>query len=281
VTTNVFAAIGPVVHHPFEFNIGPIPLTGFGIAVVMAFVIAQVIGQHEMQRRGYDPDPIADLILGAVIGGLLGAKLYFVVVLGNWDALLSRAGFVFWGGFIGGAIGVLLVARFKKVPLWRTLEVSAPALAAAYAVGRTGCWAVGDDYGQPWQGPLAVQFPEGIPPTTAGVLQREFNVAIPAGTDPSSVIAVHPTQLYETAMGMVMFFILWRFRHHRHAEGWLFGVWAVLAGIERFLVEFVRVKDDITGIGLTTAQLVALAAIALGVVLLFVRRAPRAAVSAS
>jgi phosphatidylglycerol:prolipoprotein diacylglycerol transferase len=281
VTTNVLAAIGPVVHHPFEFNIGPIPLTGFGIAVVMAFVIAQVIGQHEMQRRGYDPDPIADLVLGAVIGGLLGAKLYFVVVLGNWNALLSRAGFVFWGGFIGGAIGVLLVARLKKVPLWRTLEVSAPALAAAYAVGRTGCWAVGDDYGQPWTAPIAVQFPQGIPPTTAGVLQREFNVAFPAGTDPSTVIAVHPTQLYETAMGMVMFFILWRSRHHRHAEGWLFGLWAVLAGIERFLVEFVRVKDDITPLGLTTAQLVALAAIALGVALIFARRTPRPAVSAS
>jgi phosphatidylglycerol:prolipoprotein diacylglycerol transferase len=281
VTTNLLAAIGPVVHHPFQFDIGPIPLTGFGIAVVMAFVIAQVIGQHEMQRRGYNPDPIADLVLGAVIGGLLGAKLYFVVVLGNWDALLSRAGFVFWGGFIGGAIGVLLVARFKKLPLWRTLEVSAAALAAAYAVGRTGCWAVGDDYGQPWQGPLAVQFPEGIPPTTAGIMQREFNVAFPTGTDPNAVIAVHPTQLYETAMGMVMFFLLWRLRHHRHAEGWLFGVWAVLAGVERFLVEFVRVKDDITPLGLTTAQLVALGAIALGVTLLYVRRAPRVAVSAS
>jgi len=281
VNSVVLGAIGPIVHHPFQFSIWKLQFTAFGIAVVMGFVIAQVIAQQEMQRRGHDPEPIGDMILGAVGGGLLGAKLYFVVVLGNWDALFTRGGFVFWGGLVGGAIGVLLISRLKKVPLWRTLEVGAPALAAAYAIGRTGCWGVGDDYGRPWDGPLAVQFPEGAPPSTAGIMQREFGIEFPPGTDPGTVIAVHPTQLYEVAIATVMFVVLWRLRRHRHAEGWLFGVYFVLAGIERFIVEFFRAKDDTLGFGLTIAQMIALTAIALGIVLLYSRRAPVAAPPAS
>ncbi len=273
MTSIVLAAIGPIVHHPFQFSIGPLQFTAFGIAVVLSFVVAQFISQEEMRRLGHDPAPIADMIFGAVIGGLLGAKLYFVIVLGNWDALFTRGGFVFWGGLIGGAIGVLLIARYKKVPIWRTLEVGAPALAAAYAVGRTGCWGVGDDYGRPWDGPIATQFPEGAPPSTAGIMQREFGVSFPPGTDPATVVAVHPTQLYEVAMAMAMFAIIWRLRRHPQREGWLFGVWCVLAGIERFVVEFFRAKDDTLAIGLTIAQMIALAAIALGAVILYQRRA--------
>ena len=268
----VLAAIGPIVHHPFQFRVGPLEFTAFGIAVVMSFVVAQVVAQHEMERLGFDPTPIGDMILGAIIGGLLGAKLYFVLVLGHYNALFERAGFVFWGGLMGGAIGVLLVARIKKVPVWRTLEVGAPSIAAAYAVGRTGCWGVGDDYGRPWDGPLAVQFPEGAPPSTAGVLQSEFGIQFPPGIPPETVVAVHPTQLYEVAMAMVMFFVLWKLRHHHHRLGWLFGVYCILAGIERFVVEFFRAKDDHLAIGLTSAQLIAIAAAVLGVVLMTMRR---------
>lgn len=271
---------GSIVHHPFQFSIGPLQFTGFGIAVVLGFVVAQMISQAEMRRLGADPAPIADMILGAVIGGLLGAKLYFVVVLGNWDALFTRGGFVFWGGLIGGAIGVLAIARYKKVPIWRTLEVGAASLAAAYAVGRTGCWAVGDDYGRPWNGPLAVQFPEGAPPSTAGIMAQEFGVSFPPDTDPAAVVAVHPTQLYEVAMGMAMFAILWRLRGHRHAEGWLFGVYLVLAGVERFAVEFFRAKDDYLPIGITAAQAIAIAALILGGILLYRRRASPGRVAA-
>lgn len=272
----VLAALAaPIVHHPFQFGVGKLQFTGFGIAVVMSFILAQMVSQHQMERRGHDPAPIADMIIGAVVGGLLGAKLYFVVVLGNWDALFARGGFVFWGGLIGGAIGVLLIARWKKVPLLRTVEVGAPALAAAYAVGRTGCWAIGDDYGRPWDGPLATTFPEGAPPSTAGIMSSEFGVSFPPGTDPNSVIAVHPTQLYEVAMATVMFAIIWRLRGHRHREGWLFGVYLVLAGIERFVVEFFRAKDDYLAVGLTLAQMIAIAATVAGVAWLVAMRGER------
>lgn len=276
MTLPLFAVTAPIVHHPFQFGLGPLQFTGFGIAVVMGFVLAQMIAQQEMERLGHDPAPIGDMIVGAVIGGLLGAKLYFVVVLGNWDALFARGGFVFWGGLAGGAAAVLAIARWKKVPLLRTLDVGAPALAAAYAVGRTGCWAIGDDYGRPWNGPLGTQFPEGAPPSTAGIMESEFGVRFPPGTDPATVVAVHPTQLYQVAMITAMFLIIWRLRKHSHREGWLFGVYLVLAGVERFVVEFVRAKDDLLSIGLTIAQVISIAAIVGGVAWLIAFRRPRA-----
>jgi phosphatidylglycerol:prolipoprotein diacylglycerol transferase len=249
----------PIVHHPFAYGLGPVQITGFGIAVLMAFVIAQVVGQRELARRGFDPEPVGDMIFAAVIGGLLGAKLYYVVVLGNWDALFDRGGFVFWGGLIGGALAVLAVVIHKKYGVMRIMDVGGPAIAAAYAVGRTGCWAIGDDYGRPWNGFLAVAFPNGAPPSTAGIMARDFGVAIPAGVAPNTVLSVYPTQLLEVLLGVIMFLILWRLRDHRHAEGWLFGLYCVLAGLERFAVEFFRAKDDRLAMGLTYAQLIAIA----------------------
>lgn len=256
----------PIIHHPFSIGVGPLQFTGFGIAIFMCFVVAQYVAQRELARRGFDPAPVADMIFAAVVGGLLGAKLYYVVILQHWDAMFERGGFVFWGGLIGGMIAVSIVVIRKRYGMMRVFDVSAPALAAAYAVGRTGCWAVGDDYGRPWTGALAVAFPEGAPPSTAGIMAREFGVAIPAGVSPSTVLSVYPTQLLEVALGLLMFGFLWRIRDHDHAEGWLFGVYCVLAGLERFVVEFYRAKDDrfLVG-GLTYAQLIALAFVAGGV----------------
>ena len=249
----------PIVHHPFAYNVGPLQITGFGIAVLLAFVIAQVVAQHELTRRGFDADPVGDMIFAAVVGGLLGAKLYYVVILGNWDSLFDRGGFVFWGGLIGGALAVLAVVARKKYGVMRVMDVGGPAIAAAYAVGRTGCWAIGDDYGRPWNGFLAVAFPNGAPPSTAGIMARDFGVPVSAGVAPSTVLSVYPTQLLEVVLGVAMFLILWRLRDHDHAEGWLFGAYCVLAGLERFAVDFFRAKDDRLTMGLTYAQIIAVA----------------------
>jgi phosphatidylglycerol---prolipoprotein diacylglyceryl transferase len=261
----------PIVHHAFDYKVGPLQITGFGLAILMCFVVAQVVAQHELKRRGHDPEPVSDMVFAAVIGGLLGAKLYYVVVLRHWDALFSRGGFVFWGGLVGGMLAVMAVVVRKRYGLMKVFDVSAPALAAAYAVGRTGCWAVGDDYGRPWNGPLAVAFPEGVPVSTAANMARDFGVAIPAGTAPSTVLSVYPTQLFEVAMGLVMFGVLWRMRDHDHAEGWLFGVYCVMAGVERFIVEFFRAKDDRLLIGLTYAQVIALGFMAMGAAFMALR----------
>jgi len=265
----------PITHHPFEFNLGPLPITGFGIAVLLAFVIAQIVSQHELLRRGYktESDAIPDLILACVIGTLVGGKIYYAtLVVGDWSELFSRAGFVFWGGFIGSVIACWIVIRWKKLSFARFSDVGGIAIAAGYSVGRTGCWAVGDDYGRPWDGPLAVMFPEGAPASTAANMQQLFGIPIPEGTSPDTVLAVHPTQLYETALGFVMFMILWRFRKHKNAEGWLFGMYLVLAGAERFFIEFFRAKDDRYIGSLTLAQVIAITLAIVGIVVMQMRR---------
>jgi len=267
----------PIVHHPFVFDVGPLSLTGFGLAVLLAFLIAQIVSERELARRKRDVEAaaVSDVLFGALVGTLIGGKIYYyAIVTHNARDLFSRSGFVFWGGFIGSVILCTLVIRYKKLVFARFADVAGIAIAAGYAVGRTGCWAVGDDYGKPYTGPLAVAFPQGAPPSTAAEMQHAFNVSLPPGTDPNSVLSVYPTQLLEVALGMVMFGILWKIRDHDHAEGWLFGVWCILAGIERFIVEFFRAKDDRFSFlaGLSTAQVIAIAIALAGVAIMAARR---------
>lgn len=262
----------PITHQPFSYDVGPLQITGFGLAMLLTFVIAQIVTQRELFRRGHDPEPIGDLVFAAVIGGLLGAKLYYTILMNDWAHFFSRAGFVFWGGLIGGTIAVLGTAYFKKLNLWRIADVGGIAVAAGYAVGRTGCWAVGDDYGRPWNGPFAVAFPHGAPASTVRNMTEMFGIHFPAGTPLSQVVAVHPTQIYESILGFLMFLILWKMRDHKHAEGWLFGMYCILAGIERFIIEFFRAKDDRFFGVLTMAQMIAMGFILLGIAIMYARR---------
>jgi phosphatidylglycerol---prolipoprotein diacylglyceryl transferase len=242
---------------------------------MLSFVIAQIISQQELLRRGHEKEAnaIPDLILACILGTLIGGRLYYAgIVQHDWNALWGRAGFVFWGGFIGSVIGCWLVINRKKLSFPRFADVAGMAIAAGYSVGRTGCWAVGDDYGRPWNGPLAVMFPQGAPASTVGNMYRAFGTPIPEGATPDTVLAVHPTQLYETALGFVMFLILWRFRDHKNAEGWLFGMYLVLAGAERFFIEFFRAKDDRFLAGMTLAQGIAIALAAVGVLIMMKTR---------
>jgi phosphatidylglycerol:prolipoprotein diacylglycerol transferase len=268
----------PVTVLPFEIPLGPLTLTGFGIAVFLGFAISQVICQKELSRRGHqsDADVIPDIVLASVLGTLIGGKLYYTAVITkDWNDLFSRAGFVFWGGFMGAVLANFLYINYKKLRFVRFADVAGIAIAAGYSVGRTGCWAVGDDYGRPWSGPLAVMFPRGAPPTTAGQL-AEYGFPIPAGATADTIVAVHPTQLYETVLGFLMFAIVWRLRDHKHAEGWLFGVYCVVAGLERFIIEFFRAKDDRFFGPLTAAQVIGLAIVAIGVAIMAARNTPSA-----
>jgi len=277
ISNFLIRAAGPFIHHPFTFTVFGFSFTGFGIAVLLAFLIAQMVSERELARRGRERESaaVSDVLFAALLGTLIGAKLYYVIVVThNWRDLLGRGGFVFWGGFLGAVALCALTIRYKKLSFVRFADVGGIAIAAGYAVGRTGCWAVGDDYGRPYTGPLAVAFPQGTPPSTAFEMQRAFNTPIPPGTDPSTVLSVYPTQLLEVALGMIMFGILWRMRNHKHAEGWLFGVYCVLAGLERFIVEFLRAKDDrfSWAFGLSMAQLIALGITLAGVLIMAARK---------
>ena len=266
----------PIVHDPFVFALGPLKLTGFGIAMMAAFGIAHTVAQTVLRQRGDDDEIMNDVTFAALVGTIVGGKLYYAIneTIAGRDfvsALFSRAGFVYWGGFLGSVLLSWLVIRWRKQPFLRIADGAAVGIAAGYAIGRTGCWAVGDDYGRPWDGPLAVSFPRGAPPSTVANMNAEFHANLPASLSPDTVVSVYPTQLLEVALGVVMFWILWRMRKHEHGAGWLFGMYCVLAGTERFIVEFFRAKGDIVG-PLTSAQWMALAIGAAGALLLTTRR---------
>jgi phosphatidylglycerol:prolipoprotein diacylglycerol transferase len=146
--------------------------------------------------------------------------------------------------------------------------VVAPALAIAYAVGRVGCFLVGDDWGRPTDSWVGIRFPHGTPPTSVEAIQRDFHITV----DPSliekygQIVPVHPTQLYEVGLSTLIFFLLWRLRRHDRRKGWLFMLWLTLAGLERFAVEFLRAKDDRFIGALTLAQVISLCVVAVGLV---------------
>ena len=230
--------------YPLILRLGSFEITGFGLMMMIAFLAGGWIVGLELRRRGLREEYATDMVAAAVIGGVIGAKLWYVALTRDLGSLLSRGGLVWYGGFIGGAAAVLINGWRLKVPVRWTMQLGAPALAAAYALGRVGCFLVGDDYGRPTDLPWGVRFPQGIPPSSAGFLQSHFGVAIPPGVDPGTILAVHPTQLYETASMLAVFAVLWKLRARSSATGWLFGVYLVFAGAERFLVEILRAKDD-------------------------------------
>jgi phosphatidylglycerol---prolipoprotein diacylglyceryl transferase len=258
--------------YPFILHLGPLEVTGYGLMLMVAFLMGGWLIARQLRENQLREDYAADMVAAAVIGGIIGAKLWYVALTRDPGALFSRGGLVWYGGFIGGAAAVVFNGWRLGVPLRWTMQLGAPALAAAYALGRVGCFLVNDDYGRPTDLPWAVKFPQGLPPSTAGNLHQLFGVPVPAGIDPMTVLAVHPTQLYEVAAMLVAFAILWSLRRWRRPVGWLFGLYLVFAGVERFLVEIVRAKDDRFVGPFTIAQLTSVILVAIGVLLLTVWR---------
>jgi phosphatidylglycerol---prolipoprotein diacylglyceryl transferase len=231
-----------------EIHLGPITLQTFGIMFALAFIAAGALVARRLQEWGKPSDWAYEVILFALVGGVVGARLDFIVE--NYDSVkddllgnvFSGAGLVWYGGAIGGAAGVGLWAWWRGMLNAALLDLCAAPLALGYAIGRIGCQVSGDgDYGKAWDGPWAMAYPNGTEPTTE---------------------TVHPTPIYETlSMGLVAY-LLWGLRD-RLQTGVLFSLYLVLAGTERFLVEFIRRNDHVL-LGLTQAQLISLAMIAAG-----------------
>ena len=264
--------------YPFVLKLGPLEITGYGLMMMVGFLVGGWLMGLELRRRALREEYSADMVVAAVVGGIIGAKLWYVALTQDMGALFSRGGLVWYGGFIGGALAVIFNGWRLRVPIRWTMHLAAPALAAAYALGRIGCFLVQDDYGRPTDLPWGMKFPQGLPPSTAGNLQQLFGVPIPAGVDPSTVLAVHPTQLYETAIMLGAFMLLWVWRKSEKPIGWIFGAYLMFAGAERFVIEFVRAKDDRLLGPFTIAQLTSVILIAIGAVLVAkLRNAPAVA----
>jgi len=250
--------------YPIIFNVGPLQITGYGIMMMIGFLMGGWLIGLELKRRGLREDYAGEIVVAAVIGGIVGAKLWYVFLMGDPRALFSRGGLVWYGGFLGGTLAVILNGLRLKIPTRWTAQLMGPPLAAAYALGRVGCFLVNDDYGRPTEVAWAVKFPQGMPPSTAGNMERMFGIAMPQGMDPTTVLAVHPTQLYEVAAMLVAFAILWALRKRQAGTGWLFGLYLMFAGVERFVIEFLRAKDDRIFGAFTLAQVTSVALVLVG-----------------
>lgn len=240
------------------FRIGSFSISPFGLMLVAALGVAywQLARGLKRDQLGDEEDASA-IVFACGFFGILGGKVYYALLMGDWGYLVDRAGIVWYGCFFGGLIAFLVTVRRRGLPLGRTFDAAAPGLALGYGVGRIGCFLVGDDYGVPTDLPWGVAFKVGLPPTTAGVLRREYGIDLPAELSDGAFVAVHPTQLYETLAALGIFaLLLWlRSRSSKKlAPGGLMMAAIALLSVERFLVEFIRAKDDRFLGGFTLAQ---------------------------
>ena len=234
--------------YPVILEIGPIKIYSFGLMLVTAFYTCYGLLYLEMKRLKYDTEIASDIIFWSAVGGVLGAKIYYLIenldrtIQDPMGMIFSGSGLVFLGGLIGSIICVSIVLKNRNLPWYLFADIIAPLIMIGYAIGRLGCFLVGDDYGLPSSLPWAVSFPEGLPPTTISSFAAYYPWIDTSGIN-SEVFKVHPTQLYESAVGILLFLFLWSRRKKNQKAGTMFFSYLLLAGIERFFIEFLRTNE--------------------------------------
>ena len=278
----------------------PLPIPTFGLLVALALLAAVQLAESELRRMhaaGYMPAalqrrkskngtheqtavPAYELLTGLtlvmVFAGLLGARVFHV--LENWDEFISdpmrmiftRTGFTIFGGLAFGLLAGALYARRHRIPLPELGDAIAPALMMGYAIGRIGCQISGDG---DWGIPADVALKPSWLPLWLWAQTYEGNIAGVVIEPPG----VYPTPIYETAMALAAFAILWRVRKHPWRAGWLFSLFLLLTGAERLLIEQIRVNAtfELFGLQLTQAKLIAAVLLVAGIVGVIVLRKPR------
>ncbi|MDW7710881.1 MAG: prolipoprotein diacylglyceryl transferase [Deferrisomatales bacterium] len=215
--------------YPILFQHGRLTLFTYGLLLAAGFLAALWLVGREARRRGLDPRQLQDLGVLVIVGAIVGSRLLYVLL--EWEHFLRhpleilalwKGGLVFYGGFGGAVLAALWYVRRKRLPLWTTADVVAPAVALGQTFGRLGCFFAGCCYGAPCALPWAVTFTD------------------PRGLAPLGV-ALHPTQLYSTGANFAIFAVLyWVARPRQRFEGQLLGLYLVLEPTARFLVELVR-----------------------------------------
>jgi phosphatidylglycerol:prolipoprotein diacylglycerol transferase len=235
---------------PILFQFGPLTIYSFGVFMALAALTAAWVVHAELKRSGYNPELASTMVFAAAVGGLLGARLLFIVedwsnfLRSPWDFIFTGAGFTWYGGFLGGVLGVTWVVRKNNIPWLKAADIAAPALAIAYGVGRLGCHVAGDgDWGTVTDVPWGVAYTNAI----IGWVDPSTGVPYPPG------VRVHPTPIYEFLQSVLVFGILWALRKKEYAPGTLFWLYLALAGLARLVVEFWRL-NPVFAFGLTEAQ---------------------------
>ena len=239
-----------------EIEILGLSIKTFGVCFALGFVACGAVAARRLRELHRPPDWSYEIVFASLIGGLVGARVYYLVenygslkggLLGN---IFSGSGLVWYGGAIGGAIGVVGWMRWRGVLEAQMFDMCATALTLGYAIGRIGCQVSGDgDYGIRSSLPWAMGYPHGTVPTPPGV-------------------RVQPTPIYETVAMCLLAYFLWRIRD-RVRPGVVFALYLLLSGLERFLVEFIRRNKEVVS-GLTGPQLQSIALCVIGLVWLAV-----------
>ena len=235
-----------------EVHLLGISIKTFGVTFALGFLACGLIVARRLRELDRPVDWAYEIVFAALIGGVIGARGYFVVqnysqvkhnLLGS---VFSGSGLVWYGGAIGGAIGVLAWMRWRDAMQLKMFDMCATALALGYGIGRIGCQVSGDgDYGISSSLPWAMGYPHGTVPTPPGV-------------------RVQPTPIYETVSMCLLAYVLWQLRD-RVRPGVIFALYLVFSGLERLLVEFIRRNAEIFA-GLTAPQLESIALMAIGAV---------------
>jgi phosphatidylglycerol:prolipoprotein diacylglycerol transferase len=232
-----------------EIHVLGLSIKTFGLFFALNFAAWGLVAARRLRELGRPTDWAYEIVTVALIGGLVGARAYYL--LQNHDDvtvgdIFGGSGLIWYGGLAGGVIAVLYWAHRRDFLTLDLVDMAGPCLALGYAIGRIGCQVSGDgDYGKPWDGPWAMGYSQGTVPTAPGE-------------------TVHPTPIYETLTMGLLALGLWQLRD-RVRPGILFALYLVGAGVERFLVEFLRRNEDVA-LGLTAAQLESLSLFVVGAV---------------
>ncbi|HSD64777.1 MAG TPA: prolipoprotein diacylglyceryl transferase [Ignavibacteriaceae bacterium] len=255
--------------YPELFKIGPFTVYSYGLMLGIAFIIASYILTKEFERKKLNPNLATEITLLAIIFGIIGSKLFSLFE--NWSEFLqdpvgmafSPGGLTFYGGLILATLAIWIYVRRKKIPFLVIADGTSPSLILAYGIGRIGCHLAGDgDYGIPTSLPWGTDYSHGtVPPS---VMFRGTDIAkhFPNGIVPDNT-PLHPTPIYEFLAALIIFYILWQLRKKDWSDGKLFMAYLVFAGIERFLVEIIRLNPRLL-FGLSEAQLISIVMIILG-----------------
>jgi phosphatidylglycerol---prolipoprotein diacylglyceryl transferase len=260
----------------------PLPVPMFGLTVAAVFLVSLRVAAQEIQRLhqvgriGASPGGIAgELAVSVALAGFIGARVFHILehpqefMAGPWGMIFSRSGFSMLGGVVFCAIAGALHVRRRGLPVRAVCDAVAPAAMLGYALGRIGCQISGDgDWGV--AADLSLK-PDWLP---AWLWAQTYDNNIVGVAIPPP--GVYPTPIYETLLGLAAFGLLWMARKHPYRTGWLFALYLVLSGTERFFIEFIRVNPQLQVFGLpaSQAQIVSLLLIALGLLGLGVSSRP-------
>lgn len=257
--------------YPVIGHLGPFTIYSFGLMMGLSFIIANMLIASEFKRKKFPADLASNITLIALVAGVSGSKLLYL--LENFERFLadplgmtfSPGGLTFYGGFILATASIYYYTRRKKLRFMQVADAIAPALILAYGIARIGCHLAGDgDYGFPTTLPWGTDYSNGTYPPSAAFRHFPDIVATygVGGVVPDATLC-HPTPVYETIICAAFFLVLWRNRTKWTAEGKVFYAYLVLAGIERFGVEFLRLNERLLA-GLSEAQIIALILVAIG-----------------